>query len=482
MNSPLALRARTRGSALRVNARLDYVRVNARLDYVRVNARLGYARVNARLGLSPVNGRAVPLQRTAAEPRPWPRIQPRHLSNLPRLAAAAVLFAVCPVAVAAQGVAIDWGAQAIPSLTETNVVPGNRTLGELRVVQPLAMLDVSGFGDRVRLVATVDFEKYTIAHGELAPGAWGEGFEDRRHPHTLVHQLMVVTPDLFGAGLGPVHFFAGAGKGFVPFGTDDPMTRPVVRYPVNHHLSQLLERAVGLVGVRAGPVMLEGALFNGDEPVSPGSWPAWSRFGDSWATRITITPLAGLETQASYAFVHSPENRPGAGPNDAKTSASLRWERGPWYGLVEWAHSRTAGGASVFRSLLGEGAVTLGSQRPYVRFERSDRPEEERLFSSPFRTRRPLFENSILGITRWSVVTAGDVMDLWANRRVRLAPYIEGSYLGIGRVGGGVFDPQILYGRTSGYQISVGVRLAAGMRMPRMGRYESESMHGMSMP
>ena len=375
---------------------------------------------------------------------------------------------------AAQHLRVDWGVQAIPAVTETNVVPGNRSLGELRVVQPLAMLDVSGFDDRVRFIATVDFEKYTIAHGELAPGNWGEGFEDRRHPHTLVHQLMLV--------VGSPRIVAGAGKGFVPFGTDDPMTRPVVRYPVNHHLSQILERAVGFAGVRAGPVKLEGALFNGDEPVSPGSWPAMSRFGDSWATRLTIMPVTGLEAQISYAFVHSPENRPGAGPDDAKLSASARWERGHWYGLVEWAQTRTAGGAFVFRSGLAEGARTVGSQRPYLRVERSDQPEEERLFASPFRTRRPLFENSILGITRWTIVTAGDAMELRRGRRMRLAPFIEGSYLGIARVGGGVFDPQIQYGRTKGFAVSAGVRLAAGMRMPRMGRYTPDAMQGMNMP
>jgi hypothetical protein len=376
--------------------------------------------------------------------------------------------------VAAQHLRVDWGVQAIPAATETNVVPGNRSLAELRVVQPLGMLDVSGFDDRVRFIATIDFEKYTIAHGELAPGDWGEGFADRRHPHTLVHQLMLV--------VGSPRIFAGAGKGFVPFGTDDPMTRPVVRYPVNHHLSQILERAVGFAGVAAGPVLLEGALFNGDEPVSPGSWPAMSRFGDSWATRLTVMPVTGLEAQLSYAFVHSPENRPGAGPDDAKLSASARWERGHWYGLVEWAQTRTAGGAFVFRSGLAEGALTLGSQRPYLRVERSDRPEEERLFASPFRTRRPLFENSLLGITRWTVVTAGDAMELRRTRRVRLAPFVEGSYLRIARVGGGVFDPQIQYGRTKGFAVSAGVRLAAGMRMPRMGRYAKAAMQGMRMP
>lgn len=379
-------------------------------------------------------------------------------------------------AVAAQRLDVDWSAQAIPTFTETDVVPGNRSLGELRVVQPVGMLDVRVLGDRLRFTGAIDLEKYTITHGELAPGDWGEGFEDRRHPHTLIHQVMLVAPGILG------HLFVAAGKGFVPFGTDDPMSRPVVRYPVNHHLSQILERAVGLAGIRAGPVTLEGALFNGDEPVSPGSWPALSRFGDSWATRLTLAPVTGLEAQASYAFVHSPENRPGAGPDDAKTSLSARWERGRWYGLVEWAHTRTAGGAFVFRSALAEGAVVIARQRPYVRFERSDRPEEERLFESPFRTRRPLFENSILGITRWTVLTAGDALDVWSRSRMRVTPYVEGSYLGIARVGGGVFDPRIQYGRTTGYQLSVGARLAAGMRMPRMGRYDENRMQGMRMP
>ena len=36
-----------------------------------------------------------------------------------------------------------------------------------------------------------------------------------------------------------VHASLSAGKGFAPFGTDDPMSRPIFRYPVNHHLAQI---------------------------------------------------------------------------------------------------------------------------------------------------------------------------------------------------------------------------------------------------
>ena len=61
------------------------------------------------------------------------------------------------------------------------------------------------------------------------------------------------------------------------------MMRPFAAYPVNHHLAQILERYVGIAAVRGGPLTIEGAVFNGDEPVSPGAPPDASRFGDSWA-------------------------------------------------------------------------------------------------------------------------------------------------------------------------------------------------------
>ena len=51
------------------------------------------------------------------------------------------------------------------------------------------------------------------------------------------------------------------------------MVRPFLRYPVNHHLAQILERAVAIAAVRAGPVLAEAGLFNGDEPERPGQWP-----------------------------------------------------------------------------------------------------------------------------------------------------------------------------------------------------------------
>ncbi len=188
------------------------------------------------------------------------------------------------------------------------------------------------------------------------------------------------------------------------------MTRPPLRYPVNHHLAQILERAVAIAAVRRGGVSGEIGLFNGDEPERPGQWPrVGGRFGDSWAARLTAEPAAGLELQGSHAHVHSPEHRPGAGTDQKKWSFSARWEgvldRRRTYGLVEWARTSEAEGFFVFSSLLAEGAWSAGRHRLYYRFERTERPEEQRI--SDFRSLRPHLENSILGVTRWTIHTLG---------------------------------------------------------------------------
>lgn len=365
--------------------------------------------------------------------------------------------------------------QAILIYTTVDPIPGGGTLGEVRLVQPIVMLDATGFRRRVLLHASADFEGWTLPNGELAPGDWGEGYVDRRHPHTYLHELMTSFPDVLGRLDGAARTTLSLGKGFVPFGTDDPMSRPVERFPVNHHLSQLLERAIGMVAVDVGRATVEAAAFNGDEPTSPGDTPNLSRFGDSWAVRLTLRPLSGLEWQVSTAAVHSPENRPGAGTDASKWSSSLRADRdigdARIYGLAEWARTSEAQGAFVFHTVLLEAALTTGRHQPYYRFERTERPEESRAFDE-FRTVRPLLDNSILGITRWSIHTVGyDIRLRGAKRRLALNPFVEASFGRISTVGGGLFDPAAVYGRDSFRSVSVGLRVDWGMRGHRMGHY-----------
>jgi len=399
------------------------------------------------------------------------------------------ILSLCASTPLCSQVSLRFSGQAIPLLTSTNALPGGATLTEARVVQPVLMIDAAALGDHLRLSAMGDFEGWTMPHGQLATGAYGEGYYDRRHPHTYVHELMLTGADVLGRLDGPVVVSLSAGKGFAPFGTDDPMSRPPLLYPANHHLGQILERAVAVAAVSAGPVSLEGGTFNGDEPEYPSQWPKWNRFGDSWALRISGRPLrdGGLEAQLSRAHVHSPEHRQGAGTDQEKWSASARWERAvagrPAYALAEWARTEEAGGAYILHSGLAEGAYTLGRARPYYRFERTDRTEDQRVFGSPFRSVRPHLDSSILGITRWTIHTLGTQVTAWRRGVATITPTIEVAFAKVANLGGGVFDPAVFYGRTSFTTLTVGLRLDWGMAGHRMGYYRGTPVgETMTMP
>jgi hypothetical protein len=380
-------------------------------------------------------------------------------------------------------ISVQVAAHAVAALTEVDPVPGGDDLTELRLIQPALMVRAAGPA-RLSLLATFDLEGATMSEGELTAGAWGEGFIDRRHPHTYVHELLLTADDVLGSADGSTRISLTAGKGFAPFGTDDPMSRPVLRYPVNHHLAQILERAIAITAIARGPLALELGLFNGDEPEEPDQWPRLDRFGDSWSARLTGRPVRGLELQASRAHVHSPENREGAGPDQEKWSLSGRWEGPvagqPVYGLVEWARTSEAEGFFEFSSFLAEGAWTGGRHRLYYRFERTERAEEERV--SRFRTLRPHQENSILGITRWTIHTAGWSPALVDQAGITVAPLVEFSYGQVAKVGGGLFDVDQTYGQDSFWSWTLGVRLEYGGGPHRMGRYgaalEGETPHG----
>ena len=383
-------------------------------------------------------------------------------------------------------------AQAIPLVTRAWHTPGDKPRTEFALVQPALMVEweqpmpasmeaAPHFSARL----TLDGEGLTIPDGELAPGDYGEGFYDRRHPHTYVHELMLSGSDLLGRLDGALRLSLSVGKGFVAFGSDDPMSRPVVRYPVDHHLAQILERGVLIGRAAYGPIGLEVTGFDGDEPTKPSDWPNISRGLDSRAVRLTVTPFEGLEAQYSWARVKSPEHRAGAGPTQRKRSASLRWAGSvahrPGYALVEWARTEEAGGLFTFHALVAEGAMSVGRSRPYFRFERTDRPEDTRT-ADPFRSVRPPLDNSLIGITRWTVWTAGyGVSLLTARGRLEVRPFVEGSLASV-QANEGIFDPKTFYGSDVLPSVTVGVRMDwGGMSGMRMGRYGAGGTHMASM-
>ncbi|MFL5561500.1 MAG: hypothetical protein ACJ79K_08505 [Gemmatimonadaceae bacterium] len=372
--------------------------------------------------------------------------------------------------------AITLGGGASAIVVGTQVDPGidGRRLREGYLTQPMLHGHVLAFGGALGAQGMLDFEGATLRRGELAPGAWGEGYADRRHPHSWLHELVgfAASPEWRGAAVS-----VAGGKGFAPFGTDDPMVRPIERFPVNHHLSQILERAIIVGAFRWRLLTVEGARFNGDEPESPADAPDAAHFANSWARRLTLRPVAWLELQASDAHVRSPESPTGHGSDHEQGSASLRAERptraGTVYALAEWSTLRmvkagTEGGH--LGSALFEGSLDRGSFRVAARYERSLRPEEERLADS-FRTPYPTAEVQILGVTRFDIATAS-LSRTWSVAGLRLAPFVEGSLIRARPTTvPAAFDPARFYGRDRITVLSIGMRIAAGMPHHRVGRY-----------
>ena len=365
-------------------------------------------------------------------------------------------------------------AQAIPLFTRAAPTAGGNAGSQLAVSQALVMARLGFWYERGAIATTLDAEGLTIPNGELDTGAYGEGFVDRRHPHTYVHELMVTLRGVIGSAT----WSAAGGRGFAPFGTDDPMMRPLEKFPVNHHLSQILERLAALGALRLGPAIVEAAAFGGDEPTHPSSVPRLDRFGDSWSVRGTVLPTHATELQASYARVASPEDVTGAGLGQRKRSISARYiaPRGGRYVLAEWAktveHDASRNeDAFGYESTLVEGAVRAGPLGIALRLEQSERPEEGRL-ADPFRSPRPATDLSINGLTQWRVATLQLAAPGTTLHRVSSVPFIELARLWAGaRDARSVATPDRLYGTSRLWMLTVGVRLRAGAAHARMGRY-----------
>jgi hypothetical protein len=367
---------------------------------------------------------------------------------------------------------IEIGAQATGVVTLESPAIHGRDLTEGYLTQPLVMAMASLWTDALELRGTVDFEGVTMKRGELNAGTHGEGYIDRRHPHTYLHELVLTPQRRFGDNGVSLTL----GKGFAPFGTDDPMARPFEKYPINHHLAQILERAVAIGAFSTRRVIVEAGLFNGDEPEGPGDVPNPKRYWDSWSGRVTVVPFPQAELQTSYARVRSPENATGGGADQHKQSASLRLEdvQRSGYALFEWARTSDYVGSSrpfAFTSLLAETWARYGWASGALRIERTDRPDEQRL-ADEFRTPLPATDLSITGRSQWTIVTARLAATLPVTRGVTLEPFTEVARIRFSpTLKPSGFDPAQFYGANRIWSLSAGAKLAFGMSHMRMGRY-----------
>lgn len=382
----------------------------------------------------------------------------------------ASMLLLCPLRAGAQS--LQLGAGAVGLATHAHPIAAGESRSGAYLTHPVITADAALLDGALTLRSMLNLEGATLRDGELAPGAWGEGFLDKRHPHTWLHEL-VATMSLEHA---PFRGSLSAGRGFAPFGTDDPMARPFVRFPSNHHLAQLPERLIAIAAAGAGPVTVEIAAFNGDEPTDAGSLGSLDRFGDSWSARLTLRPRDGLELQGSYAAVESPEVSFGGGADQRKWSASARWQGmladTRMQALAEWARTTDEDeGVALygFRAWLLEGAAQRGAWRAALRYEDATRPEEERT-ADRFRSPRPHTDFHLLGITRWRTLLGrlGWTAEIQA---MRLEPFTEVGVSRVDETAGGVLQPDVFFGGTYVTTLSAGVRIGIGHTHDRMGRY-----------
>jgi hypothetical protein len=369
----------------------------------------------------------------------------------------------------------EIGAQGIGVLTRESPAVGGREITEGYLTQPAIMAQLDPWSELLTLKGMLNLEGATLKRGELNAGIVGEGYIDRRHPHTYLHELVLSSAKRFGMD-ATNGVSISVGKGFAPFGTDDPMARPFEKYPINHHLAQILERAIAIGALRAGPWILEAGTFNGDEPTGPGDTPNRNRYWDSWSGRITFVPWRQAELQTSYARVKSPENPDGGGADQRKQSTSIRLEdpQHTGYALVEWARTGDYIGSArsfAFTSLLAETSAKYDRLSGAVRIERTDRPDEPRLVDV-FRTQVPATDLSIAGRSRWTIVTARVAASVLNAGELSAEPFVELARAHVSetlRPSG--FNPQQFYGSDRIWSFSVGIKVALGMSHMRMGRY-----------
>lgn len=220
-----------------------------------------------------------------------------------------------------------------------------------------------------------------FATGETADGR--EHLVDRQHPHDLFMELATsyayrFTKDssvFLYAGLpgepalGPtvfMHRFSGM---------DNPEA------PITHHWLDSTHVTFGVVtlGVAHGPWKVEASGFNGREP-NQHRYDIETPKLDSASTRLTYNPDPNWSMQASWGYLHSPEQlAPQVEENRLTASATynLPFEANNWASTFAWGRKMNDPGQTLDGFLL-ESSLTLDGKHTF--FGRAERADESELF------------------------------------------------------------------------------------------------------
>jgi hypothetical protein len=255
--------------------------------------------------------------------------------------------------------------------------------------------------------------------GETANGA--TPLIDRQHPHNLFMEMAGVYSLPIAAGSSAFLYVADPGEpalGPETFmhrvsGMDDPAA------PITHHWLDSTHITFGVVtaGLVHGPWKVEGSVFDGREP-DQHRWGYDPLRLDSWSGRITFDPTPNWSFQASYGYLHSPEQLTPT-VNQRRTTASavydLPFEGGNWQTTLAWGRDSDQPGRTLDAFLL-ETAATWGRQTVFARAETVDK--DDLVFGTS-----PLAGAAL----RVSEGTLGYVYDLPVARHVALGLGIQGT-------------------------------------------------------
>lgn len=255
--------------------------------------------------------------------------------------------------------------------------------------------------------------------GETADGV--RPLIDRQHPHDLFMELagvvsMPVAKDTSvflyvgypgEPALGPVTFMHRFS------GMDDPAA------PITHHWLDATHITFGVVtaGFVRGPFKVEGSVFNGREP-DQHRWDFDPLRLDSYSGRLSFNPTPDWALQASYGYIHSPEQLTPE-VSQHRLTASATYNRplkgGNWQTTFAWGRNDNEPGKRLDGFLL-ESALNLGR---HTVFGRAENVQKDELFDAP----SPLAGR----VFRVSELTLGYVYDLPIAWRLALGFGIQGT-------------------------------------------------------
>lgn len=154
------------------------------------------------------------------------------------------------------------------------------------------------------------------------------------------------------------------------------MSRPGLKYPTNHHLSQVLERWTVNATWQLAGWSLEAGIFGGTEPEGPYDFSNIRSFPNSWSGRLTRRWTSGAgsatEWEASVSRARVTESHDGHDETSSLSNVALRRSGlagpGMLYGLAEASRSDPEAAEGYF-SLLAEARYDANRHQPYLRLE-----------------------------------------------------------------------------------------------------------------